>query len=161
MSEAFGTPAFPDNQSQASTSGSDVAASMAHAATFIGQFSQAARAESCVGPEQIRNGHTVIPLATVSVHAGFGMGFGGGSDASAKGQGSGGAAGGGGRGSSRVIAVVDISEASVSVRPVFDVTSILLAFIALAGIATVATRGPSDARLPRLLRKDRQHRELA
>ena len=99
--------------------GEGIAASMEQVAAFVGHFSQAARAEACVGPDRTANGHTVIPIASVSVQAGFGLGYGGGSRAD---QGQGG--GGGGRGASRVIALVDVSESGVNVRLVPDVTTI-------------------------------------
>ena len=117
--------------SEAQFSGDDgkgIAASMEQVAAFVGHFSQAARAEACVGPDRTANGHTVIPIASVSVQAGFGLGYGSGSRAD-QGQG----CGGGGRGASRMIALVDVSESGVNVRPVPDVTTISLALMALNG----------------------------
>lgn len=125
---------------------------MQQADAFIARFSQAARADACVGPVQTMDKHAVVPISTVSMQAGFGMGFGGGSDGS-QGQGSGGGGGGGGRGSSRVIAIVDISDEGVSIRPVPDVTSIALALMALLGVAILATRGRPPAGLLRMFRQ--------
>jgi uncharacterized spore protein YtfJ len=129
-----------------------VAASMEQVTGFVGQFAQAARAEACIGPAHSEKGHTVLPIASVSVQAGFGLGFGGGGggEGAAQGQGSGGGGGGGGRGASRVVALVDISETGVSVRPVPDVTTLILAMIALAGLALV-TRGGRNGIGRRLL----------
>ena len=125
---------------------------MQRADAFIGRFSQVARADACVGPVQKVERHTVVPVATVSLQAGMGMGFGGGSD-KAQGQGSGGGGAGGGRGTARVIAVVDISDEGVNVRPVPDVTTIVLAFLALLGIGIIATRGRPGAGLLRFMRQ--------
>ena len=120
--------------------GEGIAASMEQVAAFVGHFSQAARAEACVGPDRTANGHTVIPIASVSVQAGFGLGYGGGSRAD-QGQGGGGGGGGGGRGASRVIALVDVSESGVNVRLVPDVTTIALALMALIGLALITRSG--------------------
>jgi uncharacterized spore protein YtfJ len=130
----------------------ELASSMHEMDSFIGRFGEAARAEACIGPVQTVNGHSVVPLASVSLQAGFGMGFGGGGDAGAQGQGSGGGGGGGGRSSSRVIALVDISESGVNVRPVPDVTTLALAMIALLGVAIIASRSRPGAGLLRFLR---------
>jgi hypothetical protein len=103
--------------------------------SFVGRFGEVARAEACIGPMHSANGHSVVPLASVSLQAGFGMGF-----------------GGGGRGTSRVIALVDISEGGVNVRPVPDITTLVLAMLALLGVAIVATRGRPGAGLLRFVR---------
>jgi uncharacterized spore protein YtfJ len=129
-----------------------VQTTMHEAEAFIARFGEAARADACVGPVQTVGSHTVVPIASVSLQAGFGMGFGGGSDAS-QGQGSGGGGGGGGRGSSRVIAMVDITDDGVTVRPVPDVTALSLATLALLGVAIFATRGRPPGGLLRFLRK--------
>lgn len=125
---------------------------MHEAASFVARFSEAAHAEACIGSAQTIGGHTVVPVASVSLQAGFGVGFGGGGD-TAQGQGGGGAGGGGGRGAARVIAVVDITEVGVTVRPVVDMTALSLAGMALAGIALLALRGRPPGGLLRLLRQ--------
>jgi uncharacterized spore protein YtfJ len=130
----------------------ELASTMQQMDSFIGRFGEAARAEACIGPVQTANGHTVVPLATVSLQAGFGMGFGGGGNPGAQGQGSGGGGGGGGRGSSRVVALVDISESGVNVRPVPDITTLALAMMALLGVAIIAGRSRAGAGLLRLMR---------
>lgn len=118
---------------------------------FVARFGEVARADACVGPAQTAGGHTVIPIAAVSLQAGMGMGFGAGGDKQ-QGQGSGGGGGGGGRGAARIIAVVDVSDQGVTVRPVPDMTTILLAFLALLGIGIIATRGRPGGTLLRFLR---------
>jgi uncharacterized spore protein YtfJ len=130
----------------------ELAASMHQMDSFVGRFGEVARAEACIGPVQSANGHSVVPLASVSLQAGFGMGFGGGGSAEPQGQGSGGGGGGGGRGTSRVIALVDISEGGVNVRPVPDITALTLAMLALLGVAIIATRGRPGAGLLRFVR---------
>jgi uncharacterized spore protein YtfJ len=134
------------------TAANAVGSTMHEAEAFIARFSEAARADACVGPAQTVGGHTVVPIASVSLQAGFGMGFGGGSDRS-QGQGSGGGGGGGGRGASRVIAVVDITDEGVTVRPVPDATALSLAGIALVGIALFVLRGRPPGGLLRFLRQ--------
>jgi MYXO-CTERM domain-containing protein len=130
---------------------------------LLGRFAEAARAEACVGAPQIADGHTVVPLATVNVQAGFGVGFGGGggSHAGEEGSGGGGGGGGGGKGSSRVVAVVDISSSGVRVEPVPDVTTLGLAVLALLGLFLLRGRRASApvervarGRLRRGLRRD-------
>ncbi|HXH21685.1 MAG TPA: hypothetical protein VNN10_06620 [Dehalococcoidia bacterium] len=121
--------------------------------SFIGHFSEVARAEAAVGPAQSLGGHTLVPLAAVSVQGGFGMGFGGGGGTDEKqnqGGGSGGGAGGGGRGSARVIAIADVSESGVVVRPVPDVTMLALGLMALIGLRMISGRG-ARGRLMRML----------
>jgi uncharacterized spore protein YtfJ len=137
---------------EAGTVARELASSMHQMDSFVGRFGEVARAEACIGPMQSANGHSVVPLASVSLQAGFGMGFGGGSNPEAQGQGGGGGGGGGGRGTSRVIALVDISERGVNVRPVPDITTLALAMLALLGIAIIATRGRPGAGLLRFVR---------
>jgi uncharacterized spore protein YtfJ len=133
------------------TAANAISTSMHEAEALVARFGEAARAEACVGPVQTVGGHTIVPIASVSLLGGFGMGFGGGSDAS-QAQGSGGGGGGGGRGSSRVIAIVDITDDGVTVRPVPDTTVLALAGIALVGIALLAIRGGPIGGLMRLMR---------
>jgi hypothetical protein len=80
------------------------------------------------------------------------MGFGGGDDPS-RGQGSGGGGGGAGRGSSRVIALVDVSEQDVKIRPIPDMTAITLGLFALIGLTVIALRGRPGAGLLRFVRQ--------
>jgi uncharacterized spore protein YtfJ len=123
--------------------------------SLVGRFTDMANASAAVGPAQSVGGHTVVPLATVSAQAGFGLGFGGGGgtdDQSNQGGGSGGGGGGGGRGASRVIAVADISESGVQVRPVVDMTALAFGAMALVGLAMLRGRGGSRG-LVRVLRR--------
>jgi uncharacterized spore protein YtfJ len=121
---------------------------------LLERFGQAARAEACIGPTLTAGGHATFPVATVSLQAGFGMGFGGGQDeAGGKGSGGGGGGGGGGMANSRVVAVVDVSEAGVSVRPVPDLTSIALALLAVIGITVLTTRGRGSGGLVQMIRR--------
>ena len=149
QSEATG-PATKGRTAAAGNLGDDawqaakgVTGAMQQVADFVGQFSQVARAEACVGPAQTADGHTVIPVASVSLQAGFGLGFGGGSggEGTAKGQGGGGGGGGGGRSASRVIAIVDVSAQGTKVVPVLDVGSLAISVMALVGLALLVRRG--------------------
>ena len=130
-----------------------IASSMGQMTDFVGRFAAVASAAACVGPAHTANGHTVIPVASVSLQAGFGLGFGGGTggEGGPQGQGSGGGGGGGGRGASRPIAVVDVSDAGVSVRPVPDVTSLVLGLLALLGLRLMVGRVGGGAAGRRLM----------
>ena len=133
----------------ASQAAASIGASSEKMSAFVGQFAEAARADACVGLPQTANGHTVVPLATVTVQAGFGLGFGGGGGAGPEdegaGSGSGGGGGGAGRASSRVIAMADISDQGVRIQPVPDVTRIALAFMALLGVRLLTGRRAGSA----------------
>jgi uncharacterized spore protein YtfJ len=121
----------------AGQAGESIAETGRQMAGFVGHFTEMAKAEAAVGPAQSAGGHTLVPLASVSVQAGFGLGFGGGGGGEAKyggGGGSAGGSGGGGRTSTRVIAVADISEDGVRVQPVPDVTALALGVMALIGL---------------------------
>ncbi len=146
------TPADPTADPGAQVAVS-IASSIGRMTEFVDRFASVASAQACVGPAQTANGHTVIPVASVSLQAGFGLGFGGGSsgEEGRQGQGSGGGSGGGGRGGSRVIAVVDVSEAGVSVRPVPDVTNLALGLFALLGLRLITGRAGSGAASRRLM----------
>ncbi len=139
---------------EAAQAAASLAASTEQMTGFVSHFAEVARAESCVGPAQSANGHTVVPLATVTVQAAFGMGFGGGSGAQAnqEGSGSGGGGGGGGRGSSRVMAIADISEDGLRIQPVPDVTMLGLAAMALAGVLLLSRRGRGGAGVEKMAR---------
>jgi uncharacterized spore protein YtfJ len=104
----------------------------------IGAIQDEVGASVCFGTPVERNGHTIIPVARVSF--GYGMGFGGGSGGkgipgefgteSAEG-GEGGGGGGGGGGSSTPVAVIDVAEGEVHIKPITDTTRIAIANFAL------------------------------
>jgi uncharacterized spore protein YtfJ len=128
----------------ASRAGEAISSTTQQVASFVDHLSKVARADACVGQAHSAGGHTVVPVATVHVRAGFGMGFGGGGgndQGGNQGGGSGGGGGGGGQGGSRVIAVVDVSEDGVEVRPVPDATAIALGAMALVGLLLLTRRG--------------------
>lgn len=145
---------WPSRPSEAEAASVDYAARAAQGvgkateqmAAVVERFARAANAQACVGPPYSADGQTVVPLAAVSVAAGFGIGFGGGggSQDGNAGGGSGGGGGGGGRGSSRVIALARISSDGVRVEPVPDVTTLALAAMALAGLRMLRGR-PGEA----------------
>lgn len=128
----------------------------------IGAIPEAMGAATCFGSPIERNGHTLIPVARINF--GYGMGFGGGSggkaipdDFGASGEGGeGGGGGGGGGGSSSPVAVIDISDGDVVVKPIHDTTRIALSSILLMGwaafwlmltVRTVAREGAKTHRL--------------
>ncbi len=81
--------------------------------------------------EPIRHGdRIVIPVA--QVRGGFGLGFGRGKEPAGGGTG----AGGGGMFRARPVAVIEITPGEVQVRPVVDVTRIVLAAMLLAAWVT-------------------------
>jgi uncharacterized spore protein YtfJ len=96
--------------------------------------------------EPIEHGDTlVIPTAEVMGLLGFGVGEGGGSGPEGQGQGMGGGGGGGGRTFSRPVAVIVVSPNGVEVKPVFDVTKIILAALTtwgfMVGVIARMSRG--------------------
>jgi uncharacterized spore protein YtfJ len=127
--------------------GDSLARATTGVAAMVEHLTAAARAESAVGPASTVGGRTLVPLASVMVTTGWGLGFGGGRGGSieagqnAQGSGSGGGSGGGGRASSRVIAIAEVSETGVKVKPVVDVTSLALGLMALIGIGFLSRRG--------------------
>lgn len=154
-------PAVPPPD-YATEAGETLARATQGVADIVGRLSQAARAEAAVGPAETVGGRTVVPLASVRVTAGWGLGFGGGGGTDPRqnqGGGSGGGAGGGGLGSSRVIALAEISESGVNVRPIPDVTALALGAMALIGLRMISRRGGvagdrvARGRLLRLLRR--------
>lgn len=145
-----GVTQSPPMDAYAVRAGESIASTTQQVAVFVEHLSKVARADACIGQAQSVGGHTVVPLATVSVQAGFGLGFGGGGGTDQTGNqggGTGGGAGGGGRGSSRVIAVADVSENGVEVRPVADTTMIVLAVLAVIGLGMLTRRGGGGAPL--------------
>jgi len=118
-------------------------------AEIVGRLSEAAQASAAVGPPQSLGSRTIVPLATVRVSAGWGFGFGGGGGTDEdrnQGGGSGGGGGGGGLGSSRIIAIAEVSDEGLKLRPVPDVTTLALGLMALLALAMLGRRrGPASA----------------
>jgi uncharacterized spore protein YtfJ len=110
---------------------------------LVDKLSHVATASSCVGEAHTEGGHTVVPVAAVSVQAGFGMGFGSGSGGKGEeqGEGGGGGGGGGGRANARTIAVIDISNSGATVKPIVDATQLILGVLALIGLTMLSRRG--------------------
>lgn len=97
-------------------------------------------AAACFGTPIERDGHTLVPVASLSF--GYGLGFGGGSGpartSSTNGNpsyeiGEGGGAGAGAMGSSSPVAVIDIGPDHVSVEPIVDTTRIVRTSMLLGG----------------------------
>jgi len=98
----------------------------------IGSIPDDLSAGACFGTPVERDGHTLIPVARINF--GYGMGFGGGSGgkgipgdfATAPETGEGGGGGGGGGGSATPVAIIDITDGDVQIKPVEDTTRITL-----------------------------------
>jgi uncharacterized spore protein YtfJ len=111
----------------------------------------AASVEAVYSEPVVSGDYTVINAAEVAVAGGFGSGFGYGPNlqkkkvavGEAKGDqneaatGGGGGGGGGGGSNARPVAIITIGPEGVSVRPVFDVTKIGLAFFTALGAMLV------------------------
>jgi len=118
------------------------------------RFLSAATVEAVFGLPIEHGENLIIPAAEVLSFAGFGVGFGSGTgepsgEQQAASSGSGGGGGGGGRVFSRPVAVIVASPTHVRVKPVVDVTKIVMAwFTAFAFVfATMArmNRGRIDS----------------
>jgi hypothetical protein len=99
----------------------------------------AASGEGAVGPTTTLGDQAVIPLLETYASGGFGGGAGGG----VQGDGGGGG-GGGGLGRSRTIAVAIVGPDGVKIRPVIDVTGLVLP--AAGAIAALLLRGAGRRR---------------
>jgi uncharacterized spore protein YtfJ len=126
-------------------SGANIRSSMEQAGTMISHFARVASAQSCLGEAVTAGGHSIVPVAAVNLSAGYGMGFGSGSggDSSGQGSGSGGGGGGGGASSARIVAVIDVSDQGVDVRPIVDATMLGMAGIAIVGLGMLGLFGRS------------------
>ena len=131
--------------------GAELAQATQGVSEFVERLARAASAEETVGPVQTVGGRTLVPLATVRVAAGWGIGFGGGGEGAQAGRGGGG--GGGGMGSARVLAVAEISQDGVRVRPIPDVTTLGLAGLGLIALWTVTRRLAPDGTAERAARR--------
>ena len=114
----------------------------------IGQISERAEVKTVFGEPYRVNGLTVVPVAKVAYAFGFGAGRGtakgraaaagaatgedGGPAAGERLRGEGVGGGGGGRLSVRPVAVLEIGAAETKVRPIVDVTRIVVAALLLA-----------------------------
>ena len=94
----------------------------------IGQISERATVKTVFGEPYQVNGRTVVPVAKISYGFGFGAGRG---DVKENGEDKSGG-GGGGRVSVRPVAVLEMSAAGTRVRPIVDVTRLVLAGMAVA-----------------------------
>lgn len=91
--------------------------------------------------EPVKNGSTLlIPASEVVAVAGFGVGGGLGNQGAGK-KGGGGGGGGGGKVLVRSVAVVEVSDRGVRVRPVVDVTKIALAALTAFGFVAAGWLG--------------------
>jgi uncharacterized spore protein YtfJ len=106
---------------------------------------RAASGEGVVGPTTTLGDQAVIPLLETYASGGFGGGAGGG----VQGDGGGGG-GGGGLGRSRTIAVAIVGPDGVKIRPVIDVTGLVLP--AAGAVAALLIRGVGRRRRRRLRR---------
>jgi uncharacterized spore protein YtfJ len=98
--------------------------------SLLGQVSQVherATVKTVFGDPMPLDGHTIIPVARVGYVFGVGMGRGG-----LEKEGSGEGGGGGGGLNVRPVAVLDVRNDEVKVRPIPDVTRLALAGMALA-----------------------------
>jgi hypothetical protein len=106
---------------------------------------RAASGEGAVGPTTTLGDQAVIPLLETYASGGFGGGAVGG----VQGDGGGGG-GGGGLGRSRTIAVAIVGPDGVKIRPVIDVTGLVLP--AAGAVAALLIRGAGRGRRRRLRR---------
>jgi uncharacterized spore protein YtfJ len=103
----------------------------------FGEMHRGASVKTAFGEPYQVNGRTIVPVAKVAFQFGFGGGRGfrkGDHESDPHGLegGGGGGAGGGGRISVRPVAVLEIGDAKTTVRPIVDVTRIVVAAMALA-----------------------------
>jgi hypothetical protein len=99
---------------------------------------RAGSGEGAVGPATVVGDRTVIPLIETFASGGFGGGSGVGIDGGSEGSGGGG--GGGGLGRSRTIAVADVGPEGVKIRPVIDITGLVLPAVSAIAALLVGER---------------------
>jgi uncharacterized spore protein YtfJ len=101
----------------------------------ISEIPQRIGASACFGDAVMRDGHTIIPVARTSF--GYGVGFGRGSGGEAdelghRGDGGEGEGGGGGAGGSATpVALIDITNDDVVIRPIMDPMRVVLSGVFL------------------------------
>jgi uncharacterized spore protein YtfJ len=93
------------------------------------QLIASANVRSAFGEPQTVGNRTVIPVAEVACGFGFGMGSGDGPSGSEGKEGSGAGGGGGGGARTRAVAVIVVEPEGVIIRPVVDVTQIMMAAV--------------------------------
>lgn len=121
--------------SESERSPSYISAAMSPVEDTMEQFLSAANVNAVYGVPVEQGGQLIIPSAEVLSIAGFGIGYGGGTDASGENpsSGEGGGGGGGGRVLSRPVAVVVATNDRVQIKPVIDITKVVLAWITALG----------------------------
>jgi uncharacterized spore protein YtfJ len=123
-----------------------LAANTATVERTLGRITQVATAGAVFGQPTERGEYTVIPCAKVSLGLGLGSGSGSapaataeqGQEGKAQSQGQGEGAGGGGGASGRPIAVIVVSREGVRVRPIVDVTRVVVTSMATASVLALA-----------------------
>lgn len=100
----------------------------------VGRLLETARAEAVFGRPIEREGVTIIPVSEVNVGLGVGGGKGFNPAKEEEKQSSGEGAGGGGGARGRPVAVIVLRRDGVSVRPVLDLTKVLLAVFTTVGL---------------------------
>jgi uncharacterized spore protein YtfJ len=93
-----------------------------------------AKSEDVYGPVTTVGDRTIIPVAAIERAGGFGFGGGGGSDEQDN-EGGGVGVGGGGASTARPVAVIEVDESGVRVRPILDLTKVAL--VALAAVLAI------------------------
>jgi uncharacterized spore protein YtfJ len=106
-----------------------------HVGQTVSRLLETAKAEAVFGRPIEREGVTIIPVSEVNVGLGVGGGKGFNPAKEQEKQSSGEGAGGGGGAKGRPVAVIVLGRDGVSVRPVLDLTKVLLAVLTTAGVA--------------------------
>lgn len=143
-----------------------------HVGQTVSRLLEAARAEAVFGRPIEREDVTIIPVSEVNVGLGVGGGKGFNPAKELEKQPSGEGAGGGGGAKGRPVAVIVLGRDGVSVRPVLDLTKVLLAVFTTAGLTLFwlgwreqATRGQlprgrfSPMRVRKLIRQGRPFKQ--
>ena len=98
----------------------------------LSRIDERATVKTAFGDPLHENGRTIIPVANVA----YGFGFGGGRSLEKAEEGTGEGAGGGGGVVVRPVAILEIKAAETRIRPIVDVTRLVLAGMALAAWST-------------------------
>lgn len=116
----------------------------------VSRLLEAARAEAVFGRPIEREDVTIIPVSEVNVGLGVGGGKGFNPAKEVEKQAAGEGAGGGGGARGRPVAVIVLGRDKVSVRPVLDITKVLLAVFTTAGLTLfwLGLRGQTTRGLP-------------